>query len=78
MFGWLLRERPRRGRGGRSRRRIGCLGWLLWLVAVLVLLLVLSLLFGGWRKGTKDGLGQRAAPVAVSAPAGTPAAGYQP
>ncbi len=77
MFGWLLRERPRRrrrGPGGRPRRRIGCLGWLLMLVAVLVLLLVLSLLFGGWQKGTKAGLAQpRALPVA-----GAGAAVYQP
>jgi hypothetical protein len=75
MFGWLLRERPRRsrrGRGGRPRRRIGCLGWLLMLVAVVVLLLVLSVLFGEWQPGTKAGLGQ---PRAVSA-AG--AAAYQP
>lgn len=71
MFGGLMRARRRRsrrvrgGRGGRPRRRIGCLGWLLWLVAVLVLLLVLALLFGGWQKGTKVGLGQRAAPAAA-------------
>jgi heme A synthase len=86
MFGGLMRARRRRsrrvrgGRGGRPRRRIGCLGWLLWLVAVLVLLLVLALLFGGWQKGTKAGLAQRAAPAAasVSVPAGAAAGAYQP
>jgi len=80
MFGWLLRERPRRrrrGRGGRSgrpRRRIGCLGWLLILAAILVLLLVLSVLFGEWQPGTKAGLAQ---PRAVPA-AGAGAAADQP
>jgi heme A synthase len=79
MFGWLLRERRRRGgpggrREGRPRRRIGCLGWLLWLAVALILLLVLSLLFGGWQKGTKAGLAQpRALPAA-----GAGAAVYQP
>ena len=38
---------------GRSRRRLtGCLLWILGLIIVLV---VLSLLFGGFRKGTKVG-----------------------
>lgn len=77
MFGWLLRERPRRsrrGRGGRPRRRFGCLGWLLMVVAILVLLLVLSVLFGEWQPGTKAGLAQ---PRAVPS-AGAEAAAYQP
>ncbi len=74
MFGWLLRERPRRNR--RSRRRRGCLTWLLWLVAVLVLLLVLSVLFGQWQTGTKTGL---APPRAVAmGHAATGDGAYQP
>jgi hypothetical protein len=83
MFGWLLRERPRsrrRGRNGRPRRRIGCVGWLLMLVAVLVLLLVLSLLFGGFQKGTRTGLGRPAAPAGAlpATGAGAGAGAYQP
>lgn len=85
MFGWLLRERPRRGRRGRNgrpRRRIGCVGWLLCLVAVLVVLLVLSLLFGGFQKGTREGLSRPATPAVALPRAGAlPAAGaggYQP
>ena len=70
------------GRAGRPRRRIGCLGWLLCLVAVLVLLLVLSLLFGGFQKGTREGLHRPAAPAGALPRAGAlPAAGaggYQP
>ena len=77
MFGWLLRERPRRrrcGRNGRARRRIGCLGWLLWLVAALVLLLLLALLFGGFQKGAREGLSRPPAPAgALTAARGLPA-----
>lgn len=67
----------RRRSGGRSRRRLtGCL---LWILVVLIVLIVLSLLFGGFQKGTKaGGLGRPApvlvtaapAPVAVAAPGG--------
>jgi hypothetical protein len=54
------------------------------LVAVLVLLLVLSLLFGGFQKGTRTGLGRPAAPAGAlprTGPGPLPvggAAGYQP
>jgi hypothetical protein len=42
------------------------------------LLIVLSLLFGGFRKGTKaNGLGPARAPVAVASAAGGAAAGHQ-
>lgn len=66
MLSGLLRARRRRGRP--PRRRFGCLGWLLVLAALLVLVLILSVLFGGFQKGTKAGL----------AGAGVAAAAYQP
>jgi hypothetical protein len=44
----------------RGRRRLGCALWLLTLAAVL---LVLSLLFGGFQRGTKTGGSQPASPV---------------
>jgi hypothetical protein len=43
------RERASRRRGPRSR----VTGCLLWLLLLIVLLIVLSLMFGGFRKGTK-------------------------
>jgi hypothetical protein len=50
FFGWMG-TRTRRERGPRSRR-IGCLFWILILIGVII---VLSLLFGGFQKGTKTG-----------------------
>ena len=50
MFDWLLRPRERRPRS----RLTGCL---VWILALIVLLIILSLLFGGFRKGTKVGDG---------------------
>ncbi|MDX6389494.1 MAG: hypothetical protein QOJ73_557 [Streptosporangiaceae bacterium] len=49
-----------------QRRRVGARGCLLWLLGMVVLLLVLSLLFGGFQKGTKAG-GSVPAPVSVTA-----------
>jgi hypothetical protein len=50
-FGWRRSGNgPRRPRN----RRTGCLLWILGLIIVLV---VLSLLFGGFQKGTKAGAG---------------------
>jgi ABC-type Fe3+ transport system permease subunit len=66
MLSGLLRARRRRGSPRGSRRRIGCFGWLLVLLAVVVLVLLLSVLFGGFQKGTNAGL------------AHVPAAAYQP
>jgi hypothetical protein len=69
MFSGLLRARRRRRRDRTrgSRRRIGCFGWLLVLLAVLMLVLILSVLFGGFQKGTKADLPH--APAGTSAPA---------
>jgi hypothetical protein len=46
-----------RGRGRRwPRSRAG--GFLLWIVVLIVILIILSLMFGGFQKGTKSsGLG---------------------
>ena len=43
-----------RGERRPRSRRAGCL---LWILALVVLLIILSLLFGGFRKGTKAGMG---------------------
>jgi hypothetical protein len=49
-------------RGWRPRRRLtGCL---LWILGLIVFLVILSLLFGGFQKGTKVGA---PAPLPVSA-----------
>jgi hypothetical protein len=60
MFDWLLRPRERRPRS----RLTGCL---VWILALIVLLVILSLLFGGFRKGTKAGAGPPAPVVASRA-----------
>lgn len=46
------------GNFGRWRRRRRAVGCLLWVLTILVTLLVLSILFGGFRTGTKVGGGQ--------------------
>jgi hypothetical protein len=49
----------RRRRGGGDGRRIRARGCLLWVLLVIVVLIILSLMFGGFQKGTKSGgLGQ--------------------
>jgi hypothetical protein len=76
FFGRRDGYRDRR-RGPRSRAG-GCLLWILLLIVVLI---VLSLMFGGFRKGTKaGGLGHSLtsgtsgrAVAALSLPAGNPA-----
>jgi hypothetical protein len=56
--GYGARRRRRRRRWPRSRAA-GCL---LWIVLLIVILVVLSVLFGGFQKGTKTGgLGPMAA-----------------
>jgi hypothetical protein len=62
------RRRVRRGR----RRRLGRAGCLLWIVAVILIVLLLSVVFGGFRLGTRSGLGPAGTGVV------TAAAGYQP
>ncbi len=55
------------GRGGRPRRRMGRLtGCLVWILALLVILLVLSILFGGFQRGTKVSGDRPARPPAMS------------
>ena len=60
----------RRSDYGARRRywpRSRAAGCLLWVVLLVVLLIVLSVLFGGFQKGTKvNGLGPVRAPVAVA------------
>jgi hypothetical protein len=53
----------RRGGNGRRRRLTGCL---LWIIGLVIVLIVLSLLFGGFQKGTKVGGSGAPAPVHVS------------
>ncbi len=49
----------------RQRRRPRLTGCLLWLLILVVVLVVLSLLFGGFRKGTKVGGAGHPAPVPI-------------
>ena len=57
MYSWRGR---RRGDGQRSRAK-GCL---LLVLLVIVVLIILSLMFGGFQKGTKSGSHGSLAPVA--------------
>ena len=67
----------RRRRPGRVRRlRLGRAGCLLWSVAAILILLLLSLVFGGFRVGSKQGLGSSG--MSVVAAAGAAGAAYQP
>jgi hypothetical protein len=61
-----------RGRWRRRWPRSRAGGCLMWLLILVILLIVLSVLFGGFQKGTKvnvNGLGHPAGAVAVSATA---------
>ena len=66
------RRRPRRVR----RRRLGRAGCLLWIVGAILILLLLSLVFGGFRLGSKQGLGYPG--MGVVPVAGAPGMAYQP
>ena len=58
------RRRGLRSNGAwRSRRR--ATGCLLWIVGLIIFLVILSLLFGGFQKGTKDDGAGVPAPVTV-------------
>ena len=46
----------RGGHRGERRPRTRLAGCLLWILALVALLIILSLLFGGFRKGTKAGM----------------------
>jgi hypothetical protein len=66
LIGLLRRLLGTGGRGPRPRRRRGRLtGCLLWILLLVVLLVIASLLFGGFTKGTKAGIGRAAAPSMV-------------
>jgi hypothetical protein len=56
----LLGSRPRR-----PRTRLG--GCLLWILGLIIVLVILSLLFGGFQKGTKVNGTGRPEPFSVSA-----------
>jgi hypothetical protein len=74
-FGRRSGYEARRRRWPRSRAA-GCL---LWVALLIVLLIVLSLLFGGFQKGTKvNGLGPVRAPVAVAGAAAAGDRGHVP
>jgi hypothetical protein len=60
--GW----RGRAGGRGRWRPQNRAVGCLLWIVGLLVVLLLLSVLFGGFQKGTKDSAGPAKRPGAGS------------
>ncbi len=55
-----------------TRRRPRIVGCLIWLIAVIVILIVLSLLFGGFQRGTKVSLGYPAARPAAAQHASLP------
>jgi ABC-type Fe3+ transport system permease subunit len=57
MAGGSNRRWGRTGRGGRQRRLSPLAGCLVWVLAFLVVLLLLSLIFGGFQRGTKVGGG---------------------
>ncbi len=65
MLGGFRSRRMGPSRSRRPRSRLA--GCLLWLLALIVALVILSLLFGGFRKGTRAG--GNGAPVPSSATA---------
>ncbi len=66
FLNWLLRPA---GRRPRSRRRISRLsGCLLWILGIILILVLLSLMFGGFQKGTRVS-GMASAPTSAGAPA---------
>jgi hypothetical protein len=68
----------RDGYGSRRRRRwprSRAAGCLLWIVLLIVILIVLSVLFGGFQKGTKTGSLGYSCTTCTSAPAQLPLGG---
>ena len=65
--------RRRMGSGGPRTPRRRLTGCLLWIVGLIVVLVILSLLFGGFQKGTKAG--SDGAPVLFSVTAASPGGG---
>jgi heme A synthase len=57
---------------GEGRRRPRLIGCLIWLIALIVLLIVLSLLFGGFRKGTSVSWARPPVPPAAAQHASPP------
>jgi hypothetical protein len=62
LGGWRRRTGP--GTPRRPRRLSGCL---LWIVALIIVLVVMSLLFGGFQKGTKVSGDGASRPFSVTA-----------
>ena len=62
---WLTRPPVRRRRGRRPRTRLG--GCLLVVLLLALLVLLLSLLFGGFRTGTRVSGSARLAPASAAA-----------
>jgi ABC-type Fe3+ transport system permease subunit len=53
----VLRSDRRRRRSREPRRRPRAVGCAIWLLVAVVIVLLLSLIFGGFQKGTKTGSG---------------------
>jgi hypothetical protein len=67
FLNWLLRPV---GRRPGARRRVSRLtGCLLWILGIILILVLLSLMFGGFQKGTRVS-GMASAPISAGAPAG--------
>jgi hypothetical protein len=66
--------RRRMGSGRPRRQRSRLAGCLLWLLALIVALVILSLLFGGFQKGTRAG--GDGAPVPFPVTAAGPGGGH--
>jgi hypothetical protein len=65
LMGFLRRLlHPAAGRPRRRRSRLtGCL---LWILALIVTLIILSVLFGGFQKGSKVGFGAPPPPLLIA------------
>ena len=62
-----MAEGPRRRGNGLWRPRSRAAGCLLWVLGLIIVLVILSLLFGGFQKGTKVGGAGAPRPVPVHA-----------